>query len=258
MNVAQIPVLQDNYVYLLFGANGATAVVDPAVAEPVIEALDARGLKLDFIFNTHHHRDHVGANIALKEKYGCEIFGCAKDAARIPGISRKLEPGEEFLFDGEKVKVFACDGHTIGHISYWFEKSAALFCGDTIFSLGCGKLFEGSPEQMWESLSHLRSLPAEAKVYCAHEYTLENASFALRAEPENLDLKARVAEAETLRRGGNPTVPMILANELLTNPFLRPESEALQKFVGKEGAPLWEVFGALRECKDRFDSGEEL
>ena len=257
MEIVQLPAFQDNYLYLLL-SGGKVAAVDPGDASPIIAELERRGIGLDFIFTTHHHRDHVGGNLELKEKYGCEIYGCAKDAARIPGITRKLSPGEAFTFGKEEVKVFASDGHTIGHISYWFEKSLALFCGDTIFSLGCGKLFEGSAEQMWESLAQLRKLPAETLVYCAHEYTLENAAFALRADPENLFLRARVEEAETLRRGGNPTVPSGLGQELQTNPFLRPESPELQAFVNKVGAPLAEVFGAIRECKDRFDSGEEI
>jgi len=258
VEVIQIPVLSDNYVYVLIGAAGSVAVVDPAVHEPVIALLESRGLALDFIFNTHHHRDHVGGNLALKEHFGCKVYGCAKDYARIPGIDRKLIPGEEFTFDGETVSVYECDGHTIGHISYWFGASKALFCGDTIFSLGCGKLFEGTPEQMWDSLAKLRKLPADSLLYCAHEYTLENAAFALRAEPGNSALLDRVAAAETLRRGGNPTVPMILSDELAANPFLRPESLELQKFVHLEGAELWRVFGAVRDCKDRFDAGEEI
>jgi hydroxyacylglutathione hydrolase len=257
MEIVQLPAFSDNYIYLLLGEN-ETAVVDAGEPEPVIRALEDRGRKLDYIFNTHHHPDHVGANLALKSRYGCRIFGSAKDASRIPGIDRKLEPNEELEFDGEEAKVFAVDGHTLGHIAYWFEKSKALFSGDVIFSLGCGKLFEGSAAQMWDSLSRLRSLPADTKIYGAHEYTLENAAFALKAEPGNLELHARVAEAETLRRGGQPTVPTTMAEEKAANPFLRPESPELQKFVGKEGEPLAEVFGALRETKDRFDSGEEV
>jgi len=257
MEIIQIPAFQDNYLYLLI-SGGKVAAVDPGDAAPIIAELERRGLILDSIFITHHHRDHVGGNVELKKKYGCEIYGCAKDVARIPGITRRLEPGEAFAFGDEEVKVFASDGHTIGHISYWFEKSRALFCGDTIFSLGCGKLFEGSAEVMWASLAQLRKLPGDTKIYCAHEYTLENAAYALRVDPENSALQARVAEAEALRKGGNYTVPTLLATELLTNPFLRPESAELQSFVSKAGKPLAEVFGAIRECKDRFDSGEEI
>ena len=200
----------------------------------------------------------MGANLELKNRFRCQIFGCEKDRERIPGIDRGLEPGEKFLFSGDTVEVIACDGHTVGHISYWIAEANALFCVATIFSFGCGKLFEGTPEQMWDSLSRLRELPEDTQIYCAHEYTLENAAFALRAEPGNPELEAAVQAAETLRKGGNPTVPMRLAHELLTNPFLRPDSPELQRFVGLEGAPLWKVFGAIREAKDRFDSGEEI
>ncbi len=258
MEVIQLPALFDNYIYLLIGKAGSTAVVDAGVAGPVIQELERQGKKLDFIFNTHHHRDHVGANLELKQRYGCEIFGNAKDAARIPGIDRQLQAGEEFSFDGERVVVIPADGHTVGHILFWFPEAKKLFCGDTVFSLGCGKLFEGSAQQMWDTLERVRALPQDSILYCAHEYTLENALFALRADPDNPELRARVAAAEILREHGDPTVPMILSAELATNPFLRPESPVLQAFVNKEGAPLREIFGALRAAKDRFDSGEEI
>lgn len=254
IEIVQIPVLADNYVYLLRGQSGKVACVDPAVDEPVRRELESRGWRLDFIFNTHHHRDHVGANLALKAAYGCEIFGSKKDAARIPGIDRGWEHDDEFRFGNESVKVFGADGHTIGHIVYWFPESRALFVGDTIFSLGCGKLFEGTPEQMWGTLARLRELPDDTLVYCAHEYTLENAAFALRAEPGNPALVARVQEAEELRKMGRPTVPSLLGSEKSANPFLRPESPEIQERLNVESAQLWRVFAATRARKDRFDS----
>lgn len=257
MEILQLPVLSDNYAYLLLGTKH-TALVDSGEAEPVIRALEQRGRKLDYIFNTHHHPDHIGSNIELKERYGCEIYGSAKDAKRIPGITKGLGEGDEFEFDGQVVRVMAVDGHTIGHIAFYFPETEAVFSGDVIFSLGCGRLFEGNPNQMWNSISRLRALPPETKIYGAHEYTLDNAGFALKAEPENAELREMVARAETLRRGGNPTVPTTVAEESAANPFLRPESEAIQKFLKMEGRPLAEIFGALRATKDRFDRGEEV
>lgn len=257
MEILQLPAFTDNYIYLLTDGTDA-AVVDAGEAGPVATALEARGLNLRWILNTHHHRDHVGANLELIERYGAEVWGSARDAARIPGIKKKLDDHESFSLFGEKFQVMPADGHTVGHIVFHVPESRALFCGDTIFSLGCGKLFEGTPAQMWETLARLRKLPGDTLVYCAHEYTLENAAFALRAEPANPDLRARVTECETLRRGGNSTVPSTLATECATNPFLRPESEILQKFSHMEGEELWKIFGKLRHCKDQFDDGEEV
>ena len=249
MKITQLSAFNDNYIYLL-EANGKIAVVDPGDPTPVINALGNR--KLDYIFTTHHHRDHIGGNLLLKDKYGCHIFGEEKDS-RIPGIDTKLSGGDEFYFGQELVKVFSADGHTRGHIAYWMPESKALFSGDVIFSLGCGKLFEGSPQEMWATLSVLRELPADTMIYGAHEYTLDNAKFAQIVEPENKALAARIHEAQALRAKGLPTVPTSMELERNTNPFLRPESAAIQKNTNSIGCEKWQIFAAVREAKDRFD-----
>ncbi len=253
LEIVQIPVLQDNYVYLLHDeTSGETAVVDPAVDGPVIDALEARGWQLTHILNTHHHGDHTGANLALKERYGVQIIGPAADRDRIPGIDIAVGDGDLVHIGDEAALVFDVPGHTRGHIAYHFEGSRALFCGDTIFAMGCGRLFEGTPEQMWHSLSKLMALPDETLVYCAHEYTLSNGRFALSVEPKNKALIARMTEVASKRERGEPTVPSRLMEEKETNPFLRPMSEEIQEMVGLFGAPLPKVFAEVRARKDSF------
>jgi len=255
IEVFQLPALSDNFAYVVRESNsGLTATIDTPDASVISRFLEGRGWGLDFIFNTHHHRDHVGGNLELRARYGSVVYGAKKDRARIPGISVELNPGEDFLFGTERVMVFGADGHTLGHIAYWMPASKALFVGDTIFSLGCGKLFEGTAREMWETLSRLRELPDDTLVYGAHEYTLENAQYALLAEPGNAALQERVKECRSLRALGKPTVPSTLGSEKACNPFLRPESAEIQRYVGAEGCPLWEVFGATRASKDEFDS----
>ncbi|MGI2325847.1 MULTISPECIES: hydroxyacylglutathione hydrolase [Methylococcus] len=253
LEILQIPVLEDNYVYLLHEpGSGATAAVDPAVAGPVLEALDARGWRLGHVLNTHHHGDHVGGNLELKAATGCAIVGAAGDRHRIPGIDVALKDGEEFRLGSASARMLDVPGHTSGHVAFWFEDDAALFCGDTLFALGCGRLFEGSAEQMWRSLERLRALPAETKVFCAHEYTQANARFAVTIEPGNVALRERVERVEALRREGAATVPSILSEELATNPFLRPESPEIRARLGLPDVPEVEVFAEIRRRKDVF------
>jgi hydroxyacylglutathione hydrolase len=255
IEVHQLPVLSDNFAYVLREPHsGLVASVDSPDAAAITAFLESRGWGLAFIFNTHHHRDHVGGNRELMERFGCRVFGSAKDVSRIPCIGMKLKGDDEFPFGRETVKVFAADGHTRGHIVYWLPESRALFVGDTIFSLGCGKLFEGTPREMWATLAALRALPDDTLVYGAHEYTLENAAWALTVEPGNPALQARVAEAERQRAENKPTVPTTLGQEKSCNPFLRPESAEIQRHVGAAGGELWEIFGAIRADKDAFDS----
>lgn len=251
--IEQIPVLSDNYVYVLHEpGTGATAAVDPAVAEPVQELLAARGWTLTHILNTHHHHDHTGGNTALKRATGCAVVGARKDAGRIPGIDIEVGNRDSIMLGNAAAMVFEVPGHTSGHIAYWFPDSHALFCGDTLFSLGCGRLFEGTAEEMWRSLLTLRDLPGETRVYCAHEYTQANARFARTVERDNPDLLERAAEVDRLRREGRPTVPSTIAQECAANPFLRADQPAVQKAVGMEGAAPAAVFAELRRRKDAF------
>ncbi len=253
LKVEQLPVLSDNYVYLLHEPEtGVTGVVDPAVAAPVLARLDAAGWRLDWILITHHHADHTGGNLELKRATGCRIVGPAAEARRIPGIDVKVGETDRFELGALTADVIETPGHTAGHISYWFAGADALFCADTLFSLGCGRIFEGTPAMMWESLSKLARLPDDALVYCAHEYTQSNARFALSVDPDNPALRERAAEVDRLRAAGQPTVPTRLGQERVTNPFLRPNDPAIRRRLGMEGASDVEVFAELRRRKDSF------
>ena len=253
LEIVQIPVLSDNYVYLLHDtATGVTGVVDPAVPDPVINTLEARGWHLDKIFNTHHHFDHVGANLDLKSKFDCEIIGPKADADRIPGIDTGVDEGETVTLGNHKAQVLFVPGHTRGHIAYWFCDDDALFIGDTLFAMGCGRLFEGTPEQMWTSLSKLSEMPDETRVFCAHEYTAANGEFALTLEPDNAALRARMDTVRKLRADLTPTVPSKLGEERATNPFLRANDPALMAAIGMGDADAVRVFAHIRAAKDEF------
>ena len=251
--IERIPVLQDNYVWLVHEpAANVTAVVDPSVAEPVLAAAKRRQWRITHILNTHHHPDHTGGNLEIKAATGCIIVGPSHDRDRIPGIDVEVSDGGTYDFGNERAEIFFVPGHTRGHIAYWFPGSDALFCGDTLFIMGCGRLFEGTPEQMWRSLSRLRALPETAKVYCAHEYTQSNARFALTVDPGNADLKARAAEVDRMRAAGQATVPGTLGQERKTNPFLRADTPGVAAAVGLAGAEPVKVFAEVRRRKDVF------
>lgn len=254
LEIVQIPVLNDNYVYLIHEPqSGDTAVVDPAVEDEVVAELEKRGWTLTHILNTHHHWDHTGANLALKERYyGLKIIGPAAERERIPGLDVAVAEGDQAHLGDVAADVYDVPGHTAGHIAYHFADDAALFCGDTLFAMGCGRLFEGTPDQMWQSLSKFLRLPDDTRVYCAHEYTMANGKFALTVEPGNADLKARMAEVEKLRAAGTPTIPTTIGLEKATNPFLRPMSDNIQETVDMIGAPLPKVFAEVRTRKDNF------
>ena len=253
LDIRIVPVLSDNYVYLLHDPETeACAVVDPAVAEPVLGVVDTLGWRLTHILCTHHHMDHIGGNLEVKKATGCTIVGARKDAARIPGIDVEVAEDETVAIGHRTARVFEVPGHTSGHIAFWFEDSAALFCGDTLFSLGCGRLFEGTPEQMWGSLRKLRGLPGATRVYCGHEYTNSNADFALAIDPENTALKKRADEVLALREAGKPTIPSTLDEEKTTNPFLRADDPLVQEAVGLAGRDPVSVFAEIRRRKDHF------
>jgi hydroxyacylglutathione hydrolase len=257
LQVEQIPVLSDNYVYLIHEPRaGVTAVVDPAVAAPVLERLRARGWQLAWILSTHHHVDHTGGNLELKQATGCRIAGPKADAARIPGIDLGLAEGDTFRLGEAEAKVFETPGHTSGHISYWFEGARALFCADTLFSLGCGRLFEGTPAQMYASLQRLAALPPDTRVCCAHEYTLSNLAFARAVEPQRSELEAETARVRALRAQQRPSLPSTIARERETNPFLRCNNAAVrsaaERHAGETLPSAEAVFAALRRWKDSF------
>lgn len=253
LEIEQIPVLNDNYVYLVHDPETqATGVVDPAVVDPVLQALERRGWRLTHILNTHHHHDHTGGNLEIKERTGCSIIGARDDAARIPGIDEQVGGGDTVSLGNATAQVFDVPGHTSGHIAYWFPESDALFCGDTLFSLGCGRMFEGTPEVFWESLKRLRALPDSTRVYCAHEYTQANLRFSLSVDPDNPALRARGDEVNALRAAGRPTVPSVLGDEKKANPFLRADDPALAAALGMAGAAPARVFAEVRGRKDRF------
>ena len=228
MEVFQLPVLEDNYIYIL-RSKGQTAVVDPSLAPPVEDFLKEKKWSLNCIFNTHHHWDHTGGNLKLKKKWNCEVWGYSKDAHRIPGIDRPVESGEEFIFGNSPCRVFFLPGHTLGHIAYWFFEDQKLFIGDTLFAMGCGRLFEGTPRQMFTSLKQIKVCPPETEIFCAHEYTEKNGEFALDVDSQNPDLKKRMKQVKSLRQKNQATVPFLLSEELKTNPFLRASN--LEDFI---------------------------
>jgi hydroxyacylglutathione hydrolase len=253
LEIRQIPVLNDNYVYLVHEAvTGTVAVVDPACVTPVLRECERAGWTLSVILNTHHHNDHVGANYELKWLTRCTVVGPSADRHRIPGIDRAVQDGETFNLGQLEVRVMAVPGHTSGHIAYYVPAAEALFCGDTLFSIGCGRLFEGTPAQMWASLQALRALPPTTRVYCAHEYTAGNVRFALSVDPDNEQLRNRAAAVGRARARGLPTIPSVLWEECAANPFLRADDPALQAALGMPGADPVEVFATLRARKDTF------
>lgn len=227
LEIVRIPVLSDNYVWLVHEpVSGETMAVDPAVAEPVLAEAQQRGWQITQIWNTHWHPDHTGGNAAIREATGCTITGPAAEAERIPTLDRLVSEGDSIALGSVTARVLDVPAHTAGHIAYHFADDRAAFVGDTLFAMGCGRLFEGTAEQMFANMRKLEVLGDETRIYCAHEYTMSNGRFALTVEPENAALVSRMAEVTAIRERGEPTVPTTIALERATNPFMRASSVA--------------------------------
>ena len=253
LEIALVPMLKDNYAYLIHdGPSGATAILDPSEAEPGLKAASSRGWTITHVLDTHHHNDHCGGNLGIKKATGAKVVGPAYDRERIPGIDIAVDEQSGFTFGAHPAQVLFIPGHTKGHIAFYFPDSKALFCGDTLFSYGCGRMFEGSSDTMWASLMKLRALPDDTLVYCGHEYTEANLRFAVDADPSNDGLWRRQAEVQRIRAEGKPTIPANLGEEKKLNPFLRADQPDLKKRFGGEARPNHEVFGAIRAAKDKF------
>lgn len=239
LEIILFPCLSDNYGFLIHDrVSGKTATIDTPDADEIARQCKTRGWILTDIWNTHHHLDHTGGNLALKERFGVTITGPNMIEGRIPGLDKGVGEADQFHFGEHKIHVWHTPGHTRDHIIYYVPDAKSVFVGDTLFVMGCGRLFEGSPAQMRASLAKLAALPPETKVYCAHEYTLSNGAFAVTAEPENDDLLAAIEDAKRLREAERPTVPTTIEQELKTNPFMRAKSDAR--------------LGEIRAAKDKF------
>jgi len=248
--VHQLPVLSDNYIYIIEDSQSdAVLVVDPALAEPVIQACEKLKLTPTHIINTHHHWDHTDGNSELVATYACRVVGNQADAKRIPHINQAITTHTSIILGNLNIQIIDVPGHTLGHIAYVIDD--ALFCGDTLFGGGCGRLFEGSFEQMWGSLQKLATLDEKTKVYCAHEYTLANLQFAQEVDPNNEHLQQRIKHDTQTRMSNQPTIPSIIALEKQTNPFLRPLNPEFCAFYDAQLSPL-EIFSQLRTKKNKW------
>ncbi|MCH2094800.1 MAG: hydroxyacylglutathione hydrolase [Rhodobacteraceae bacterium] len=253
LELVTLPALADNYTYLVHDPqSGSTAVIDVPEAAPISAALTARGWTLTDVWLTHHHYDHVDGLPDLLARHPAQVTGAAADAHRLPALDRQVTDGETFSFGGEVVQVLDVSGHTVGHVAFYLPDSAIVFTADSLMAMGCGRLFEGTAEQMWQSLSKLAALPAETTVCSGHEYTTGNMKFALTVDPGNLLLTSRADEVSKLRAKGAPTVPSILSDELATNPFLRAADPGIRAHLGMETASDAEVFAEIRARKDNF------
>jgi hydroxyacylglutathione hydrolase len=253
LEIVTVPCLSDNYAYLAHDPEtGATALVDVPEAAPILAALEDQGWTLDTVFITHHHADHSQDLPEILARHPAKVVGNKADAERLPPLDVAVAEGDSIAIGAQKGRVIDVSGHTIGHLAFYFPDAAVAFTADSLMALGCGRVFEGTHDQMHASLSKLAALDPDTLVCSGHEYTSANAAFALTVDPDNAELRARAAEVEAARAAGKPTVPSRLSVELATNPFLRASDPALQRAVGMEGADPVAVFTEIRNRKDRF------
>ena len=253
MHVNLIPCLTDNYAYIINDIVSKTVgVVDPSEALPVIAFLKKQNLKLNYILNTHHHYDHIGGNTELKKLYNAKVVGFVGDKHRIPGIDIMLEDNAKWTFGESSVKILHIPGHTLGHICFFFENEKIAFTGDTLFSLGCGRIFEGDHKQMLISLNKIKRLPKDTKIYCGHEYTYKNAEFCMKYDNENINLIKQFQEIKKLRSNNQPTIPVKLESELKSNIFLRCDQNDLKIKLNMKNEEDFKVFKKVRDLKDSF------
>ena len=253
MQVIPIPCLSDNYAYVIIDkSSNLVGVIDPSEALPIINFLKKKKLKLNYILNTHHHFDHVGGNLDLKEIYKAKIVGFVSDKHRIPGIDIVVEDNQKWMFGDSQVKVLHIPGHTLGHVCFYFEKEKIAFTGDTLFSLGCGRIFEGDHNQMLNSLSKIKALPKDTMIYCGHEYTYKNAVFCMKYDNGNINLKNKFEKIKKLRSSNLPTIPSSLEEELKSNIFLRCDQNELKIKLNMKNEDDFKVFRKVRDLKDDF------
>ena len=253
MKVEIISCLEDNYSYLIIDKNNKkTCIVDPSEPRPVINFLEKNNLKLNYILNTHHHYDHIGGNIELKKKYNAKVIGYKGDYKRIPEIDFKLEDGEIWKQDNFEAKIIHVPGHTLGHICFHFYNENNLFTGDTLFSLGCGRIFEGTYEQMFNSLEKIKKLPHKTKIYCGNEYTLQNSKFCIKYDKDNLELIKKINDIKKKLNNNQPTIPTTLEEELKSNIFLRCNNFKIKNNLNMNTGSSLDTFSKLRDLKDNF------
>ena len=253
LEIEQINCLSDNYGYLVHDpVSRETACIDTPETAPILARLEQKGWALSYIWNTHHHYDHAGNNLEIKQATNCQIIGPAGEADKIPGIDRAVDDGDTVTLGAHQAHVLNVGGHTLGHIAYHLPETANAFVGDALFALGCGRVFEGTMAQMWASLQKLAALPEATQVFCAHEYTASNAAFAASVDPDNRVLQQRIAEITALRAQNKPTVPTQIGVELATNPFLRAADPAIRQHLNMAGATDVDVFAEIRALKDGF------